>query len=209
MPTLISRATANDKTGTTSATYSPTPTIHHLLLARVLTNSASTTLSGWTNISSVQIGNSGFFIYLFGKNSLGNESAISPSGGTIENMAICEYVGSAYPYILDGTPSTSLNTSGVTSQVTGTITTTNPSSLIVTAVGFASIGAESAYSLTTGTVITGMSVTGSVVGSFSGQYIPGTTKTSFSDTAHWTGGAQVGTIIAAFRPVNSNLQMFM
>lgn len=211
--TLISRVSANDKTGSTTCTYPQTPTIHHLLLCAVQQDSSSTTqtLSGWTLVKTQIAGTTATSVLaLFAKNSTGNESVVTPtpgSGGSIVAMSICEYAGCAYPYILDGTPVGNTSSSNGPPATTGAITTTNPQSLIFSVCQTLSIGSETSPSWTTSTLI--LSGAQSTVAQWCGQYLPGTTKTSFTDTTTWTTGAVWATITAAFKPVDSNFLMFM
>lgn len=195
---IISRITTSDAIGTTSASYGGAPKINHLLLCACLTSSASSTLTGWTQITSQEVGSVADYLYLFAKSSAGTEGTVAPSGGTVYFTTLCEYAGAAIPYALDGTPVTTGTATSSTSFSTGNISTTNRLDLIFSCCGLVSIATPSSLSWTSATAILANSGTDRLI--TSGQYLTTNTATSFFETASWTTGAQVATIIAGFKP---------
>lgn len=187
----IARVSAHDGTGTTSATFGGTPTAGNLLLAACAGFGASTTLAGWTLITN---GTNGFTyaLSLFAKISAGNEGTVTP--GTAATTMVCEYSGAAATLTQDGTAGFT-GTTGATTLNSANISTTKTGSLI-----FLVCAREvaSTFSWATATKI----LAGNTL-QCAGEYLPGTTVTTFHDTCTFGASNDAVMAIAGFQPAAS------
>lgn len=186
----ISRVTAHDGTGTSSAAFGGTPTSGNLLLSITYGNNSGVTISGWTQVVQKVLVASSEIITLFAKTSAGTEGTVTPATGLTFNTAVCEYSGAANPFATDGTAGGTINTGSVTSLTTASITTTNANDLIFTVCG---LNDDTGASWTTATAILKNSFL------FAGENIVSSTQSGYTDTAHWTNSSNAATLIAAFK----------
>lgn len=194
----IARVTAADGVGTTSAAFGATPTAGHLLLCAVTSNTGGTpTITGWTQIGASATFGFSYVVRLFAKNAAGTEGTITPTANsaTIYATEVCEYSGTPNPYVLDGTAAGSIG-NFTTSCATAAITTTDAGSLIITAGATSSTTSPGTWTTATGILANNQNPGASNLG----QYLPGTTKTSYTDTYTYGGSTSGGTIIAGFKP---------
>jgi hypothetical protein len=204
----IARTTAQDATGSTSATYPSTASAGDLLICAAAmwqtTNAAS--LAGWgSSIATVPAGpgsGSCATLQVWAKNSAGTEKVVTPSAGsgtTIFGVSLCEYTGVGNPYAFDGTlVTTGPAGANESSQVTGSLTTTNPGSLIF------EVAATSDNNVTSPAWVTATLFDNNLAGGYRfwlGQYLPGATESGYSDTASWSSStAYCATLLCAFKP---------
>lgn len=205
----IARVTGSDAnttgaSGSVTLSFGQTTTVGNLLIAAVCAPSGSgagsNTMSGWTAAVDVGRGatqNSGD-TSVFYKISTGDTSATATctSGGAMA-MMLFEYSGVANPVVTDGINDAFSGSTSVSSQVTGTITTTNAGDLIFVANGTSTTMGASGQAWATATIL---SANARVLLSC-GQYLPGTIVTGFQDTASWNTAGRAGAVIVAFKPV--------
>lgn len=194
----FSRLTAQDCNGSGSIPYTKSfpsaTTSGNLLIAAVQCNCvpANISMSGWTLLLAEKCGTQTACAALFYKISSGDTSlTISSSTGTTCQVQAYEYSGNPNPIIIEtynGTQNSSANSAN-----TGNITTSQSGDLIfVVAAQNTTNGGSTSW--TTATNLQANTQTSLM----SGQYLPGTTLTGFSDTAHWSTNRASGVVIGAF-----------
>lgn len=162
-------------------------------------NSNAVTAPGWIVIQAA-INTTNSTIFIAYKISTGDTSVTFTQGVSGNHQTIGSEFNSGSPNIETQNTSTSGATT-VIIEATGTITTANAGDLIaVCASQQATNGGAAAW--TTATTIKANAENKLIAGA----YIPGTTLTSFTDTATWTTLRQSSTIVVAFKPIT--LQKF-
>ncbi len=190
----ISRISAQDNSGTganPTATYPSATITNDLLIIGVKGPSAYATATGFTAIQETIDAGGGYLTLLYGLSS-GQTTVAITSAGAGTQYAAYEYSGNATTSYLETSNASTNGTTSATTIVTGSITTANSGDLIFNVVGSSS----TTLTISSFTHATVLPDAGTQVGC--GQYSPGTTLSSFTDTANTTNKI-TSSITAAFK----------